>query len=169
MDNIKLRPLRSSDAAQIAKLANNKKIWDNQKDMNPYPYLLKDAENLIDLAAKQTSKYTFGIIVNEDVLCGVMGLSILKDVYRQTGEIGFWLGEQFWGKGIATKVIQLITEYGFEKHGLERIQASVFDFNIASMKALEKNGFKKEGVFRNSVIKNNIICDEHKYAKLKNE
>jgi len=168
MDNIKLRALVNTDAEQIAKLANNKKIWDNQKDMNPYPYELEDAEKLIDLAAKQQSKHTFAITV-EGVLCGVMGLTILKDVYRQTGEIGFWLGEEFWGKGIATKAIQLITQFGFEEQGLERIQAAVFDFNIASMKALEKNGYIKEGIFRNSVIKNNQICDEHKYAKLKNE
>jgi len=166
---IRLRRLNNSDTLQIAKLANNKKIWDNQKDINPFPFKLEHAEILIELTEKEKSKETFGIVTDKDKLCGIIGLTVLKDIYRKTAEIGFWLGEEFWGKGIATKAIDLISKYGFEDLRLERIQAAVFDFNVASMKALEKNGYKKEGIFRNSVIKNNKICDEHKYAKLKNE
>jgi ribosomal-protein-alanine N-acetyltransferase len=94
-------------------------------------------------------------------------LVIQKDIYRLSAEIGYWLGEPYWGKGIALKAVNLITEYGFNELELVRIYSGVFDFNKASHRVMEKAGFKLEAVFERSVIKNGIICDEYRYAKIK--
>ena len=88
-----------------------------------------------------------------------------KDVYRESAEIGYWLGAPYWGKGIATKAVALVTHYGFETLRLNRIFTGVFSFNKASMRVLEKNGFTKEGIFKRAVVKNGITYDEHRYAK----
>jgi RimJ/RimL family protein N-acetyltransferase len=89
------------------------------------------------------------------------------DIYRLGAEIGYWIGEPYWGQGIATKAVELVTEYGFNRLGLERIYSGVFDFNKASQKVLEKSGFTLEGIFKKSVIKNGRIINEYRYAKIK--
>ena len=90
------------------------------------------------------------------------------DVYRLSAEIGYWIGEPYWGLGIATRAVELLTQYGFNQLGLVRIYSGVFDFNVPSRKVLEKAGFKLEGIFEKSIIKNGEIRDEYRYAKLKN-
>ena len=95
-----------------------------------------------------------------------IGLTIQKDVYKKSAEIGYWIGEPFWGNGIATKAVELITEYGFNKLALNRVYAGVFEYNITSMKVLEKNGYKKEGIFKNAILKNDKVYDEHRFFKL---
>ena len=147
IEKIKIRPLNSSDKTELANLANNEKIGDNLRDNFPYPYNEKDADYFIKLTEKENPKQNFGVLYNGK-LCGVIGLIIQKDVYRKSAEIGYWIGEPYWGIGIATKVVELITDYAFNTLDLNRIFAGVFEFNIASMKVLEKNGFKKEGYLK---------------------
>ena len=166
--HVELRPLVSQDKMVIAKLANNKKIWDNLRDAIPFPYTEADATNFIAFAKTKNPLEIFGITVNRD-LCGIIEISTQNDVYQKTGEIGYWIGEPYWGKGIGTEAIHLMTAYGFDVLQLERIQAGVFAFNPISMHVLEKNGYVKEGVFRKAIVKNRRICDEHRYAKLKGE
>lgn len=162
---IKIRPLKLSDKTELTKLANNKKIWDNLRDYIPFPYEKSDAEFFIDLTNKEEPKQTFGIQFNGK-LSGIIGLVIQNDVYKKSAEIGYWIGEPFWGNGIATKAVELITEYGFDKLDLNRIYTGVFEYNEASMKVLEKNGYQKEGIFKNAILKNDKICDEHRFFKL---
>ena len=164
-EKIKIRPLKLSDKAELAKLANNKKIWDNLRDYIPYPYTESDAEFFINLTKDEDPKQTFGIEYDEE-LSGVIGLEVQKDVYQKSAEIGYWIGEPFWGNGIATKAVELITKYGFDKLDLNRIFSGVFEYNIASMKVLEKSGYEKEGIFKNAILKNNKVCDEHRFYKL---
>ncbi len=164
-EKIKIRHLKLSDKADLAKLANNKKIWDNLRDYIPFPYKESDAEFFIDLTNKEDPKQTFGIEY-KGKLSGIIGLVIQKDVYKKSAEIGYWIGEAFWGNGIATKAVELITEYGFDKLNLNRIYTGVFEYNLASMKVLEKNGYEKEGIFKNAILKNEKICDEHRFFKL---
>ncbi len=164
-EKIKIRFLKLSDKAELAKLANNKRVWDNLRDYIPFPYEESDAEFFIDLTKKENPKQTFGIEY-KGKLSGVIGLVIQKDVYKKSAEIGYWIGEPFWGNGIATKAVELITKYGFEKLDLNRIYTGVFEYNTASMKVLEKNGFEKEGTFKNAIFKNDKICDEHRFYKL---
>ena len=159
-EKIKIRPLKLSDKAELAKLANNKKIWDNLRDYIPYPYTERDAEFFINLTKDKVPKQTFGIEYNGE-LSGVIGLVVQKDVYQKSAEIGYWVGEPFWGNGIATKAVELISKYGFDKLDLNRIFGGVFEYNITSMKVLEKNGYEKEGIFKNAIVKNNKVYDEH--------
>ncbi len=167
-EKIKIRPLNLSDKSELAKLANNKKIWDNLRDYFPYPYNENDADFFIKLTEQENPKQNFGIEYNGK-LCGVIGLIIQKDVYRKSAEIGYWIGEPYWRMGIATKAVELITDYGFNTLNLNRIYTGVFEYNIASMKVLEKNGFEKEGIFKGAVLKNENIFDEHRYFKLNNK
>jgi RimJ/RimL family protein N-acetyltransferase len=97
----------------------------------------------------------------------MIGLHPQKDVYRLSAELGYWIGEPFWGNGIATKAVELILKYGFETLNLNRIYAGVFEHNIASMRVLEKCDFVKEGIAKQAVIKNNKVIDEHKFAIIK--
>lgn len=162
---IRLRILSVSDIPAIAQLANNKKIWDNVRDRFGHPYTEKNAKEFIEMQRKTDMEKVFAIDY-KGKLCGLVGLILQKDVYRKSAEIGYWIGEPYWGKGIATKAIELIVAYAFNDLKLIRIYAGVFEYNVASMKVLEKNGFKKEGVSKNAIFKSGKIWDEHRYAKL---
>lgn len=161
--DLRLRPLRDSDAAVLASLANNKKIWDNLRDFFPHPYEETDALFFIDLTKKEKPLLNFGIEFQGE-LCGVIGLTPQPDIYCKSAEIGYWLGEAYWNKGLATRAIKLITDYGFETLQLVRIYTGIFEYNPGSMRALEKNGYEKDGVFKKSVFKNGQIWDEHRYS-----
>jgi len=163
---ITLRPLDDKDSVELALLANNKKIWDNLRDFIPFPYTIDDAIFFINLVKQEKPRMTFAIEF-EGHFCGVIGLVGLNDVYRKSAEIGYWIGEPFWNKGIATVAVKLITDYGFDELGLMRIHTGVFENNIGSMKVLEKNGYKKEGVFEKAIIKNGQILNEHRFSKIK--
>lgn len=165
MERIALRRLESSDKNQMALLANNKKIWDNVRDAFGHPYTEKNAEEFIKRQDNSDMEKVFAIDYNGE-LCGLVGLILQKDVYRKSAEIGYWIGEPFWGKGIATKAVELITEYAFDELKLIRIFAGAFEYNVGSMKVLEKNGFQKEGISKKMVFKNEKIWDEHKYYLL---
>ena len=166
--NIKLRPLRSSEAGRMAELANNEKIARNLRDGFPHPYTLADAENFLSKFTNQDPVTYFGIDFNEEYV-GNISLVPCQDIYRMSAEIGYFIGEPFWNKGIVTTAVNLITEYGFQQLGIIRIQTGVFEYNTASQRVLEKCGFVKEGVFRKSVIKQGKLWDEVRYAKLKPE
>lgn len=163
---VTLRKLSINDTQQIAKLLNNKRIWDNLTDSVPYPYTLDDAEWFIDFECKDKQLTAFAILYKEE-FCGIISLTRQADIYRMNAELGYWVGEPFWGKGIASEAIRKVLQIGFGEIKLERIFAGVFDFNKPSMRVLEKNGFKQEGIFRNAVLKNNQLMDEYIFAKLK--
>lgn len=166
---IRLRRLKTTDAETMALQANNKKIWDCVRDLFPYPYTTDDARAFIQRTEDESPPHTFAIVTGDDELCGVIGLVPNDDVYRIGSELGYWIGEPYWGKGLATEAIAQMIRYGFEELHLERIYAGVFDFNKASMRVLEKNGFIKEGIKRRAVIKNGQIRDEHQYAIIRNQ
>ena len=164
--DITLRSLNDSDASSLAKLANNKKVWDNLRDVMPHPYSIDNAIFFINLTKQEYPQMTFAIEYAGQ-LCGVIGLVAQTDVYKKTAEIGYWISEPFWNKGIATKAVDLITRYAFEQLQLVRIHTGVFEYNTASMKVLEKCGYKKDGVFEKAIFKNDKIWEEHRYSKLK--
>lgn len=166
--DVQLRTLDEKDATVMAHLANNKNVWDNLRDKMPHPYTRKDAAYFIRLTQNENPQVTFGIAC-EGSLCGVIGLLLQSDVYRKSAEMGYWVGEPYWGKGIATQAVEKIVKYGFEKLGLHRIYAGVFENNRKSMHVLGKNGFTKEGVLRKAVLKNGVFYDEHRYSKLSEE
>jgi RimJ/RimL family protein N-acetyltransferase len=166
--NIKLRPLRLTDAKRIVELANNEKISRNLRDGFPNPYTLPDAESFLAKFTNQDPVTFFGIEYNGEHV-GNISLLPGQDIYRKSAEIGYFIGEPYWNKGIITTAVNLITKYGFKQLGIIRIHTGVFEYNIASQRVLEKCGFIKEGVFRKSVYKQNRIWDEVRYSKINPE
>jgi len=164
-DNIILRAFTEDDIPKLAILANNKKISNNLRDAFPHPYSLQDAKNFINSCLNENPTTTFAIEWKGNYV-GNIGLFLGKDVYRKSAEVGYFIGEPYWNKGIASKAVELITDYGFKNLNLVRIFSGVFEFNIASMKVMEKNGYKKDAVFKKAVFKNGKIWDEHRYYKL---
>jgi [ribosomal protein S5]-alanine N-acetyltransferase len=165
-DRVLLRKLTRDDLPRMAMLANNEKIGRNLRDGFPYPYTLKDADYFYKLFTETPSLIVFAIEYNGDYV-GNISLSLGQNVYRRSAEIGYFIGEDYWNKGIVTKAVKLITKYGFENLDINRIHTGIYEWNPASMKVLEKCGFQKEGVFKKSVIKCNMLIDEHRYALLK--
>lgn len=161
-----LRGFKDEDQYRLAELCNNIKIWDNLRDFLPFPYTRQNAIEFINICKEEDPRKTF-VIEYQEELAGCIGLVPQSDIYRLGAEIGYWIGEPYWGHGIATKAVGLITEYGFNQLGLVRIFTGVFDFNKASQRVLEKSGFKLEGIFANSVIKNGKILNEYRYARIK--
>jgi ribosomal-protein-alanine N-acetyltransferase len=162
---ISINRLQDSHAADLARLANNRKIWDNLMDYIPHPYTLKDAYAFIQSTSEALPITTFGIFHKKD-FCGVISLGRKSDIYKHSAELGYWVAEPYWGKGIATQAIKKMVDYGFSDLYLRRIYANVFEYNYASMHVLEKNGFLKEGVLKKGAIKNDQIIDLHLYAKV---
>ena len=152
----------------MATLINNKKIIDNLRDVIPFPYTEYDAENFIYAHENERPILTFAIEYEKN-FCGVIGLVRQTDVYRFTAEIGYWIGEPYWNKEIASQAVRLISTYAFNELNLIRIHAGIFEYNNASMRVLEKCGYEKDGIFKKSVIKNGLIWDEHRYSLVNNK
>lgn len=166
LDSITLRKFSSNDSAMLQQLCNNKKIADKVRDIFPHPYSLEDAEFFIGLCETEDPQVTFAIEY-EGHLAGAVGLVPQKDIYRKSAEIGYWIGEPFWGKGIATQAAKLVVDYGFTKLGLLRIFSGVFENNPGSCRVLEKAGFTRDAVFKSAVVKNGVIMDEIRYSIVK--
>lgn len=162
---VALRDFVPADKHRLAELANNKKVSDNLRDGFPNPYTVADAQSFIEMCLSLTPPQIFAIEYY-GVYAGNIGLHKGDDVYRKSAEIGYFLGELFWNKGIMTKAVNLICDYGFNNLDIVRIFTGVFHYNISSQKVLEKCGFIKEGVFKDAIFKNGIVCNEIRHAKL---
>ncbi|MFA6086350.1 GNAT family N-acetyltransferase [Mucilaginibacter sp.] len=161
-----LRKWRTEDAPSLQKHADNVNVSACLLDRFPSPYTLQDAETFIAMKINEEPVTNFAIEVNGEV-AGVIGLDFRADVYRKTPLIGYWLSEQYWGRGIIPEAVKLITAYGFNNLDIICIQAAILSKNPKSMRVLEKAGYIKQGVLKGSIIKNNEILDEHVYATYK--
>ena len=159
-----LRPLILADADQLATLMT-RNIWDNLRDHVPFPYHKQDAVDFIKICEDQSPVRTFAVLFQQE-LCGVAGIIAQSDIYRMSGEVGYWIGEPYWGKGIATKALKILVDYGFNELKLNRLFACTFSHNKESQRVIEKCGFRREGIAKQAVIKNDQILDEHRYALL---
>lgn len=162
-----IREWKKKDKKALLQLVNNKKIWDNVRDRLPFPYTKKDADEWLQLntGVKPVLNY---VIEVDGQFAGSIGMVPKEDVYRCNMEIGYWLGEPYWNKGIITKAIALIESVIWKDYSdVVRIYADVYEYNKASMKALEKNGFHLEAVHKKAVIKNNLLLDEYVWVKLR--
>ncbi len=159
-----LRDWRRDDAAGIAKHANNRQVWLGVRDIFPHPYGLADAEEFLARALSENPRTRFCIDIGGEAVGGI-GIHRGKDVYRRTAEIGYWLAEEFWGRGIMTEVVTAVTEYSFANFDLLRVAGHVFSNNPASARVLEKAGFVLEGRMRQNVIKDGKVLDSLLYAK----
>lgn len=161
---IELRNYKSGLAEAFARLRNNPNVLINGYDKTPNPYSLRDAEAHFAQQLKKLPAERFLIFWNNE-LAGEIGITLQEDVFRLNAEIGYFIGEPFWGKGIATEAIKQMVAYAFSHFTLVRIVAGVFDYNKASMRALEKNGFILESIRKQAVIKNGKIIDDYIWVK----
>ena len=158
-----IRSFRPDDAPALTKYANNRNVWLNLSDRYPLPYRRDDAVAWIQEAMQQSPETMFAIASATEAIGGI-GLDLQSDVYRRSAEVGYWLGEPFWGLGIATKSLQALTEYAFAEFDLIRLYAHVFEWNPASARVLEKVGYKYEGRLRKSITKDGQAIDQSLYA-----
>jgi RimJ/RimL family protein N-acetyltransferase len=165
MNKTLLRPWRSDDVQPLAAIANNRKIWNNLRDQLPSPYTIANAEQWITDCSAQKPVINFAITYNNEV-AGSIGCVPKIDVYRKSMEIGYFIGENFWGIGIATDAVSALLKYIENNFDVIRIYAEVFANNKASMKVLQKNGFYLESIRRKATIKNNIVLDDYVWVKL---
>lgn len=165
MTDFTLRPWREADAASIARYADNAKIAANLRDVFPCPYAPQDAATFVESCIRQEGRGQMCRAIEVDgEAAGSIGLFLGSDVYRRSAELGYWLGEPFWRKGIMTKAVQLMCEEAFRRYKLVRIYAEPFSTNLASRGVLEKAGFELEGIKRKSIFKNGCIQDSYLYA-----
>jgi RimJ/RimL family protein N-acetyltransferase len=162
-ENFTIRNWQAGDETSLAHHANNRKIWRNVRDRFPHPYTLEDASWWVGFANSETPATNFAIEV-EGAAVGGIGLLLRDDIYRLSAEIGYWLGEEFWGRGIVAGAVRALTDYAFASFDLCRIYAEVFEWNPASMRVLEKAGFQFEGRLRKSVVKDGQVIDACIYA-----
>jgi len=163
-----LRSYKLSDLDALIKYANNNKVSQLLRDQFPFPYTRFDAEAWLMEACNQYTETNFAI-ANKQELIGAIGINPQDDVNRFSAEIGYWLGEPFWGKGIVSDAVRIFTKYVFDNFEINRIFANVFEGNIASEKVLIKAGYREEAILRKAVYKNEKFLDQYIYAILKNE
>lgn len=158
-----LRPWEEGDGPSLVRHADNYEIWRRLRDRFPHPYTRADAEQWIALAGRRDPPTHFAIEVQGEAAGGI-GLEPGSDIERRSAEIGYWLGEAHWGKGLTTAAVRALTSYGFEKLGLTRIFAVPFASSSASMRVLERCGYIREGVMRRSAVKEGRVLDQVLYA-----
>ncbi len=163
--NVKLRELKKGDAPELARLANNKKIWNHVRDAFPHPYTQKDAEQFLKYVMHESPPTAYAIEA-DGVFTGVTGCIPGDDVYSKTAEVGFWVGEPFWGKGVATAALGQLADILYRR-GFIRLWARVYEWNPASMRVLEKCEFVKEGILRKAVVKDGKLGDAHAYGRVR--
>ncbi|UTA67928.1 GNAT family N-acetyltransferase [Emticicia sp. 21SJ11W-3] len=160
--NFFLRKWQAGDEPSLAENANNYRIWRNLKDIFPHPYTITDAFEWVKLARNTSENYA---IVVENKAVGGIGILLKDDIYCRNAEIGYWLGEPYWNKGIMSAAIEEVTDFTFANYPIHRIYAGVFEYNTGSMRALQKAGYEKEAVLKHALFKEGQLYDEHIFAR----
>jgi ribosomal-protein-alanine N-acetyltransferase len=159
-----IREYRPDDAESLAKHANNRRVWLGLRDLFPHPYAIENAHEFLRQATteKPTTKFCIDL---EGATAGGIGIRIGEDVHRHVGQLGYWLGEEFWGRGIMTEAVSEFVIYCFKKFPLHRIYAEAYANNLASARVLEKAGLVLEGRLRKNVVKDGKVLDSLLFAK----
>ncbi|MDB5048291.1 MAG: acetyltransferase [Fibrobacteres bacterium] len=160
-----IRPWTLADVPDLASLADNRNVWRNLRDRFPNPYTKGDAREWVRGVNRQ-SPIAHLAIAWDGALAGGIGILLQEDVHQGTAEIGYWLGEPFWGQGIMTAALSAFSDFAFEAFKLRRLYAQVLHWNPASMRVLEKAGYVLEGRMRCSAIKDGQVADELLYARI---
>jgi len=166
--NVSLRSWKADDAPELTAAINNKKVLDNLRDGIPFPYTEQDAKEFISatLSAEKDSQYAFAITFDGKVI-GSIGVFRKENVHRFTAELGYYIAENYWGKGIMTEAVRQMCAYVFENTDIMRIFAEPFAFNQASCRVLEKAGFQYEGTQRQNAVKNGQSVDMKMYSVIR--
>jgi ribosomal-protein-alanine N-acetyltransferase len=158
-----VRSWRPADAASLARHANDRDIWLALRDRFPHPYTEDDAEKWIAFATAQDPETSLAIDVKGDAVGGI-GFQLRTDVERCGAEVGYYLGKQYWGRGIVTAALQQATVFALQRFALTRVYALPFADNAASIRVLEKAGYRCEGRLRRSAVKDGVVKDQLLYA-----
>jgi [ribosomal protein S5]-alanine N-acetyltransferase len=158
-----VRSWQPRDVSSLVTHANNRNVSINLRDRFPFPYTRRDGRDFIKMARRMTPESFFAIAVDGEAVGGI-GFVPHQDVERVSSEVGYWLGEPFWGRGITTEALSAITRYAISTHGFTRLFALPFAHNEASCRVLEKAGYVLEARLRKSAIKEGQICDQLQYA-----
>lgn len=168
LDNCAIRSLLPDDAESLARHANNRRVWRNVRDQFPHPYTLEDAHDFIARAQREAPEVVFAIEIDAQAV-GSIGVRLRDDVERGNGELGYWLGEPFWGRGLMTAAVRSFVQFALREYSLHRIEAWVYEWNPASARVLEKAGFTRECTMRRSAVKEGQVIDRWLYAYLADE
>ncbi|MBO7594356.1 MAG: GNAT family N-acetyltransferase [Salinivirgaceae bacterium] len=165
---VKIRSWELSDAKDLAVALSNKNVQNNLRDGLPYPYTEKDGAEFISamLNADKNDTFAFAITADEKVI-GSIGVFRQANIHRKTAELGYYIAEEYWGKGIMTEAVRQICNYVFENSDIIRIYAEPFATNFASCRVLEKAGFQLEGTLRSNAVKNGKVMDMKMYSLIK--
>jgi [ribosomal protein S5]-alanine N-acetyltransferase len=166
LGDLKVRSWRKDDLQALLRHANNAKIAANLRDQFPHPYTRRDGIDFLDFARSQEPECAFAIEDGDEAVGGV-GFLVGRDIARISAEMGYWLSEDFWGRGIATRAVTAMSEWAFDNYKLTRVFAMAFAHNAGSIRVLEKSGFEREGVMRRSAVKNGVIVDQILFAKVR--
>ena len=161
--SVSLRELEIEDAAGLAAIINNKNVWDNIDDV-PFPNTKKDSEDFIRFLSSEKDRKIAFAICYDSIMVGWIGVFRRENIRRLTGELGYYIAEEYWGRGIATEAIIQMCNHTFENTDVVRIFAEAFVFNEASSRVLEKANFLYEGLLHQNAIKNGQIIDLKLYA-----
>jgi len=164
LERCTIRQWRLDDAESLARHANNRKVWLAVRDLFPHPYTIQDANEFLQRTVSEQPAMKFCIEI-EGAAVGGIGVHPVQDVHRHTSTVGYWLGEEFWGRGIMTEAVTAVTDFCFQNFPLRRISAEVFANNPASARVLEKTGFTFEGRLKNDVLKDGKLLDSLLYAR----
>jgi RimJ/RimL family protein N-acetyltransferase len=159
-----IRSWSAADAAALQRYANNRNIWINLRNIFPHPYTLKDAEAFLNRVTQEKPETTFAIATSTEAI-GCIGLRLGQDIHCKTAELGYWLAEPFWGRGIMSEAVTEFSRYAFEAFDLQRIYAEPFESNGASVRVLEKAGFISEGRMSASIFKDDKVQNSFLYAR----
>ena len=166
LGDLSVRSWRKDDLKALVQHANNPKIAANLRDQFPHPYTRRDGLDFLGYAQSQEPECSFAIEYGGEAVGGV-GFQLGRDISRIGAEMGYWLSEELWGRGFATRAVAAASEWAFENYQLARVYAFVFSHNEGSIRVLEKAGFAREGWLRRSAIKNGEIIDQILYAKVR--
>ena len=166
LDSCVLRPWRSQDVEALIRHADNRNVWINVRDRFPHPYTRDDALRWLEFAQTLPPDTQLAIEVDGEAVGGI-GLEPQTDIERVSAEIGFWLGEAYWGRGIMTQAVTAYSDWALNRPGLFRLYASVLEWNQASMRVLEKAGYQREGCMRKSAIKDGQVIDRVLYTRVR--
>lgn len=160
-----IRKWERSDKERLAELLNNRKVLDNLRDGLPYPYTPADAEEYITatLSADENKTFAFAITADGSVI-GSIGVFRQENIHFRTAELGYYIGEPYWGRGCGTSAVRQVCQYVFDNSDILRIFAEPFAHNAASCRVLEKAGFRFEGTLHSNAVKNGKVLDMKLYA-----
>lgn len=163
-----IRKWNLNDAKELSEAISNKKVQDNLRDGLPYPYTKQDGEEFIRemLSADEASVFAFAVTYNDKVI-GSIGVFRQSNIHYRTAELGYYIAEEYWGKGIMTDAVKQICSYVFSNSDIIRIYAEPFSDNTASCRVLEKAGFTFEGTLHQNAVKNGRVLDMRMYAVMR--